>query len=230
MLLSPVLYSRAFLCLLKLEVLDIRLSVVRNFMPLMGFIEAVVSLLCEYVRGWTILLTLSLKSIPGDENMLKNTFNISIAIMSIFATNVFASDDKCKLEVDVMEGSTINTINVSESVQVGTIHLKLSNGFEEDGGVIGRITSQNEYTGASTLDHNVFFTDGSRIETTGDQAQITDDDGSGCSFTVVETINDFWGPKTFKRASGTITAEGTISFCEGANGNSFKLTGTVCLK
>ncbi len=26
--------------------------------------------------------------------MLKNTFNISIAIMSIFATNVFASDDK----------------------------------------------------------------------------------------------------------------------------------------
>lgn len=198
-------------------------------MPLMGFIEAVVSLLCEYVRGWTNLLTLRLISIPGDENMLKNTFNISIAIMSIFATNVFASDDKCKLEVDVMEGSTINTINVSESVQVGTIHLKLSNGFEEDGGVIGRITSQNE-TGGSTLDHNVFFTDGSRIETTGDQAQITGGDGSGCSFTVEETINDFWGTKTFKRASGTIEAKGTINFCEGTNGNYFTLSGTLCLK
>ena len=168
--------------------------------------------------------------------MLKNIFNVSIVIMSIFATDVFASNDECKTEVNV--AGTIETTNVSQTIQVGTIHLQLSQGeeenkevvFEKNGGIIGRITSQNADTGETTLDHHIFFTDGSKIETTGDRAQITADHGTGCSFDVTEIISDFWGTKEFKRASGEITANGTISFCEGANGNHFELGGTVCLK
>ena len=154
--------------------------------------------------------------------------------MSIFTMNVFASNDQCK--ENTVTG-TVDTVNVSQTLQVGTIHLQLTseNGkvvFEEDGGLIGRITSQNIETGESTLNHHIIFADGSRIETTGDQAQIT---GPGpnypaCSFSVTEIISNFWGTKEFKRASGTITAEGYISFCDGQNGNHFDLSGTVCLK
>jgi len=163
--------------------------------------------------------------------MLKNIFNVSIAIMSIFATDVFANDE-CKKEAEVT--GTIDTINVSQSIQVGTIHLILSDAddgevvFDEKGGIIGRITSQEGLK--STLDHHIFLADGSGIETTDDEAQIIGDDGTGCSFAVTETITKLWGTKKFKRASGTIYATGTISFCEGANGNHFTLQGTVCLK
>ena len=163
--------------------------------------------------------------------MRKNILTVLIITMTIFTTDVFASDE-CKLETTVT--GTVDTINVSQSIQVGTIHLQLSNAngevvFEEDGGVIGRITSQDMSTGISTLDHNIIFTDGSRIETDGDVAQILSVPPT-CSFEVMETISNFWGTKEFKKASGEITAIGTISFCEGANGNHFDLSGTVCLK
>ena len=165
--------------------------------------------------------------------MPKNIFNVSIVMMSFFATNVFASNDECKLETTV--AGTVDTINVSPSLQVGTIHLKLfkDNGavmFEEDGGIIGIVTSQNG-TGGSTLDHDITFADGSKIETTRDTAQITGVNGDPtCSFTVAEEINNFWGTERFKRATGKIYAIGTISFCEGENSNHFVLSGTVCLK
>jgi len=167
----------------------------------------------------------------GVEHMRKNYFTVLIITMTIFTTEVFASDE-CKLETTVT--GTVDTVNVSQSIQVGTIHLQLSNAngevvFEEDGGVIGRITSQNT-SGGSTLDHNIIFTDGSRIETDGDVAQIVGVNDPACSFSVVETISNFWGTKKFKQSSGEITAIGTISFCDGANGNHFDLSGTVCLK
>ena len=175
--------------------------------------------------------------------MLKNIFNVSIVMMSIFATDVFASNDECKTEVNV--AGTIETTNVSQTIQVGTIRLILSDDkdkvvFDKKGGIIGRITSQSqdETTGLpkSTLDHHIIFTDGSRIETNGDIAELKwppiafDANGEPCAFNVTETVSDIWGTKTFKRASGTITATGTISFCEGANGNRFILDGKVCLK
>lgn len=153
--------------------------------------------------------------------------------MSILATNVAAGGDECKSLTSVY--GTVDTVNVSETIQVGTIHLKLINEkgdvkYEEDGAIVGRVTSSDPETGASTLDHHIFFTDGSTIETTDDQAQLIPPFTSPCSFNVVETINNFWGTKEFKRASGNIYANGTISFCEGSNGNHFDLSGTVCLK
>jgi hypothetical protein len=169
--------------------------------------------------------------------MRKNIFYVSIAIMSIFATDVMADDVVCNhpLTLHNVVGS-IDTINVGQSVQVGTIHLQLISEkkgkvvFEEDGGIIGRVTSINTgvYPIESTLNHHIVFADGSTIETNGDQAEMYPT--STCSFSVTETISNLWGTKQFKRASGVITANGTVSFCEGANGNHFDLEGTVCLK
>ena len=169
--------------------------------------------------------------------MRKNIFYVSIAIMSIFATDVIANDDACK-SLTTVSGS-VDTINVSQSIQVGTIHLQLisvNNGkvvFEEDGGIVGRVTSQDT-TGGSTLNHHIIFADGSKIETNGDEAQITGvtsgDVVPPCSFEVTEIISDLWGTRDFKKASGMIYAVGTVNFCEGTNGNHFDLQGTVCLK
>jgi len=57
--------------------------------------------------------------------MRKNVFYVSIAIMSIFATDVIA-DIICDqpLTPHTVVGS-IDTINVGQTVQVGTIHLEL---------------------------------------------------------------------------------------------------------
>jgi hypothetical protein len=164
--------------------------------------------------------------------MRKNCLYVLIVIMSIITTDVTASGDECK-SLTTVYGS-VDTINVSETIQIGTIHLQLvaDNGqvkYDEDGAIVGTVTSSNPETGESTLDHHIFFADGSRIETTDDHAQITSIT-TPCSFTVEETINNFWGTKAFKRASGDIHANGTVSFCEGSNGNHFDLEGTVCLK
>ncbi len=165
-------------------------------------------------------------------NMRKNMIYISIVIMSIITTDVIAGGKDCNSLTTVY--GTVDTINVSETIQVGTIHLQLmaENGtvkFEENGAIVGRVTSSDPETGESTLDHHIFFADGSRIETEGDQAQITSFN-SECSFNVSETISNFWGTKKFKRASGEIYAIGVVSFCDGENGNHFELSGTVCLK
>ena len=152
--------------------------------------------------------------------------------MSIFAADVIADDDSCKSPATVY--GSVDTINLTQSIQVGSIHLQLisdNNGkvvFEEDGGIVGRVTSQDS-TGGSTLDHHIIFADGSTIETNDDKAQITGVT-SPCSFEVKEIISDLWGTRAFKKASGMIYAVGTVNFCEGTNGNHFELTGTVCLK
>jgi hypothetical protein len=168
--------------------------------------------------------------------MQKNIFYVSIAIMSIFATDVMADDDACRSPATVY--GSVDTINVSESLQVGTIHLQLiseKNGkvvFEEDGGIVGRVTSTNtdEFPLIrSTLNHHIVFADGSTIETNGDQAEMYPT--SACSFEpVIEIISNLWGTREFKKASGVILANGTVNFCDGTNGNHFELTGTVCLK
>jgi hypothetical protein len=53
--------------------------------------------------------------------MRKNVFYVSIAIMSIFATDVIADDGACKFLTTV--SGSVDTINVSPLIQVGTIHL-----------------------------------------------------------------------------------------------------------
>ena len=172
--------------------------------------------------------------------MRKNIYYVTIAFISTFATDVIA-DGTCSppLTPHTVVGS-IATTNVGQSVQVGTIYIKLfSEGddpesavpvFEEDGGIVGRIDSINTdvYPITATLNHHIVTTNGGTIDTNGDQAMMTP--LSDCYFQVSEIISNLQGTKEFKKVSGEVFAEGTVSFCEGANGNNFELSGTVCFQ
>jgi hypothetical protein len=99
---------------------------------------------------------------------------------------------------------------------------------------MGRITSQDfDQNGniIATLSHTIAFEDGSVIETSGDQAFLNPaPDYNYCVFEhVEEIISNFWGTKTFKRATGEIIATGSIYGEDCGNKNGFTLTGTVCL-
>ena len=173
---------------------------------------------------------------------MKNIKNIvlasSMAITAMTAVNAMGASCPSGYTETSVSGS-ISTINISETQQFGSIEMQLTNTnksgkvlFDEGGTLIGTITGQtvDDYgRPVSILSHSIKFNDGSTIETVGDEATITGANSS-CSFVVEEFISNFWGTQTFKRATGEIRADGSISFppyCE--NQNTFELKGTVCL-
>lgn len=141
--------------------------------------------------------------------------------------------DECKKPATV--SGKVETINLSETLQLGEIELTLTSGkhgktvFDETGGVIGRITESNPLTGESYLNHSIIFQGGTRIETEGDYAKIQYP-LSACSFAVVETISNYRGSGVFYGATGEIVATGTVSVPPCPNKNEFTLSGTVCMK
>ena len=174
--------------------------------------------------------------------MKKNLFKLSFIILSISSANSFANPSCTETTVS----GTVTTTNIWSSpgilptVQTGTIHLMLTsdggeegNVFNETGGILGRITSQNLNEGTITLNHTVFFSEGNTLESMNDQAQIiAPTDNTYTSFYVTETINNFWGTRKFKGASGEIRAgedeyPGIINY---GGENTFELSGTICLK
>lgn len=174
--------------------------------------------------------------------MKKTILVISMAFVALTTVNAMASS--CPggyTETDV--SGTVSTINVGpnqegQQQQLGTIEMRLTSTnkrgkilFDESGTVFGTETERTE-TG-SILSHVIRFDDGSTIETMGDEATILYPTSACPSFVVEEVISNFWGTQAFKRATGEIWAEGSISFpssdpgCE--NKNEFSLSGTVCL-
>ncbi len=172
--------------------------------------------------------------------MNKYILKLSFASLILFSFSLLA-DDGCKgTEADV--SGYVNTTNIYNDgiptgMQAGEVHLILTskdgnNGdlLDKIGGVVGRITSQDNFGRPATLNHNMIFEDGVVIETTGDEVKefAPTYPFDSCSFNMVEEITNIWGTKEFKNASGTITATGTINLC--GESNQFILTGTVCLK
>jgi outer membrane lipoprotein SlyB len=171
---------------------------------------------------------------------MKNTFLAgSLAVVTLCSVNAMgASCPKDSRETAV--SGTVSTINISETQQVGSIELTLiKNGdgkvlFDQHGTVVGTITgTDTDEAGrpVTILSHVISFDDGSSIETMGDTATILYPTSEQlCSFVVEEIISNFWGTQIFKRATGTIRADGEISFPPAcANQNQFDLSGTVCL-
>jgi hypothetical protein len=172
------------------------------------------------------------------KNMRKIVLASSMAIMTMTAVNAMGAACPSGYTETIVSGS-ISTINISETQQFGQIEMQLTNTnkkgkvlFDESGTLIGTITDQtvDDYgRPVSILSHSVTFNDGSTIETVGDEATITGGI-SECSFVVEEVIGNFWGTQAFKRATGEIRADGSISvppYCD--NQNTFELSGTVCL-
>ena len=168
------------------------------------------------------------------KNMKKTLIASSMALLTITAVNAMGADCPNGYTETYVSGS-VSTINISATEQFGNIEMQLTSTnksgkvlFDESGTIHGEITDQS-VQGISILSHTISFEDGSTIETMGDVATVT---GiiSECAFVVEEVISNFWGTQTFKRATGEIRADGSISFppyC--TNENEFVLSGTVCL-
>ena len=156
----------------------------------------------------------------------------SLAFVSLTTMNALGSSCPDNYTDGFVSG-TVSTQNISETQQAGTINMKLTknqeNGkvlFEQSGTVFGTITGQTEK--GPTLSHVITFADGNIIVTFGDQATFLYPT-SNFSFVVNEVISNFWGTGVFKRATGTIDADGSISVPPCENSNQFELSGTVCL-
>jgi hypothetical protein len=172
------------------------------------------------------------------KNMKKTFLASSMAILTMTAINAMGANCPDGYTETSVSGS-VSTINISETQQFGSIDMKLTKAtgkkekvlFDESGDLLGTITDRSDDGLVTTLSHTITFDDGSTIETMGDKSTLgSPTSPDWCSFLVEEIISNFWGTQTFKRATGEIRADGSISFppyCE--NQNTFELSGTVCL-
>lgn len=175
------------------------------------------------------------------------------SICLMHSISAFAGKDLICYEV----GGTVETENVSDTVQVGTIYVELTNKmtgeveFAEEGLLIGTITDSDMIT--TTLSHHAQFSSGNKFTTVGDKAVIThpfvrrvleDESGSPilgedgqpipCSFFIAETLTDITkGSKFFaksKKVLQSVHADGYVSRCPDENSNFFELSGEFCKK
>ena len=135
----------------------------------------------------------------------------------------------------------VTTMNLSATKQVGQICVALvtvdgREVFDDCGAVVGKITSMDPATGASTLNHTALFDRGDSFHTENDLAQITgvlavDATGTPCAMSVQEHISNLkWGTGAFNKATMDVWADGSISFCPDKNLNSFQFAGEGCVR
>jgi hypothetical protein len=136
----------------------------------------------------------------------------------------------------------VNTINVSENAQQGTIKLVLKDElhnevFSDSGELYGLITGASS-DGTIFLSHTALFSKKmDRFITIGDKSIITgirklNDDDVPCSYFISENINTIaFGSGFFKKVTSVnINADGFISTCISENENGFDLSGEICVK
>ena len=179
--------------------------------------------------------------------MTNKKLAVSMAFSSIFVTNAMAGQCEKNFQ-EVKVTGTVNTRNVTSAMQVGTIDMQLTSVkkgkvlFDKVGAVVGQITSQgiDGSTGLpfATLDHHITFEHRVEIKTTGDVATIYGDPTTGEPVYVEEVLSNFEGTKTFKNATGELTATGflnssvdyNIETGEYSSSNFFELSGHLCIK
>ncbi len=167
---------------------------------------------------------------------------LSLAVASMTATNLMAAECE-KDSQEVWVSGSVDTVNISSEVQVGTIELQLTSVtknkviFNERGAIVGQITaiipSPLPNPPTIILDHDIYFNDGVTIETSGDQAIALGNPLEETDIPVSEVISNFWGTKIFKKATGEINAVGTLNATGQTDGllhNIFDLSGSLCLK
>lgn len=134
----------------------------------------------------------------------------------------------------------VDTINVPETTQIGTIELLLldeedNEAFRGTGDLIGTITGGNLFL--AYLSHTANFGEGDLFTTSDDEARVTGvrkllKDGTPCSFFIQEKITKIvQGSGFFTNATEVeVHADGYVSTCiaDGENENEFELTGYLC--
>jgi hypothetical protein len=173
--------------------------------------------------------------------MKKKNLAIPVAILSMAATNIMASECPKDFQEVTVSGE-VNTQNIPEtegSLQQGTIDMQLTSVkndkvlFDQRGAVLGHITGFDFefYPPVVLLDHDITFAHGGEIETNGDRATVDIFPPDQPNVGVVEVISNFWGSKTFKNATGEIVATGLLTTFDDA-GNLYKyfeLSGSLCI-
>lgn len=177
-----------------------------------------------------------------------------IAGFLTFASAAIAGNDPICYHV----GGTVEMENVSDVVQVGAIHLVLTNNltgvteFDETGDLVGSVTGQDMATGTTFLSHSAQFSAGNKFTTTGDAAvlnfnneetpgnpirySVLDENGTPipCSFWIYEKLTNLKKASRFfakaRKLDQNIEATGFVSNCPGENLNYFVLTGEFCRK
>ncbi len=176
---------------------------------------------------------------------MKNQFiAISVLMASIGAANMASAACDAAFQEASVSG-TVDTLNVSQSLQVGTIDMRLTSVkkdkvlFDQRGAIVGQVVGMVPGEGPLTvfLDHDITFANGVEIETSGDTATVYGDPTTQLDVPVMEVIDNFWGSKIFRKATGEIVAQGTLNILQGYTPagdpilrNEFELSGTLCLK
>lgn len=132
-------------------------------------------------------------------------------------------------------------MNISQTRQIGQVCLTLTTAdgreiFEDCGAMLGKVTSMDAETGASTLNHTAVFDYLESFQTLNDAAQVTgvldvDADGNPCAFSATEhLIKIRSGTGIFYGATIDVMAEGSISYCPDKNLNTFQMSGHGCVR
>ena len=169
-----------------------------------------------------------------------------------YSNTLFAGAEDCVNagSTPYTAGGTVTTENVSPTLQMGNIHLTLSepNGtaFDKTGSLVGNITGA-ESTYVTLLSHTASFSQGKGnvFVTSGDQAQVMgvrlfddsgnlllDTDGDPCSFLIRESITKIvQGTGFFNNVTEVeIVADGYVSNCPSENKNYFDISGHLCVE
>lgn len=166
-----------------------------------------------------------------------------IALTLLASTAITGYSNTAFAETCYTAGGTVNTVNVSQTQQVGEIRLILSDHndteFDKTGSLVGNITDADGF-GTTILSHTASFSKGhgNIFVTSGDTAVLaypyvrnTLEDGTPCSFYIHESItNIVQGSGFFNHLTeAEVYADGYISNCPGENMNSFDISGTLCV-
>ena len=171
---------------------------------------------------------------------------LKVVALTLLASTAITGYAKTALaETCYTAGGSVTTENVSSNLQVGNIHLTLSDHndteFDKTGSLVGTITGADG-AGTTILSHTARFSNGhgNMFVTNGDKATLaypyvrkTLEDGvTPCSFFIHESITNIaQGTGFFKHITGTeIFADGYISNCPNDNENHFELSGTLCVE
>ncbi len=146
------------------------------------------------------------------------------------------ADDDCERRGEV--SGYVETVNLNELLQYGVaaIHIerKGKTFFEGEGVIIGQVVGSHTPPGfpepLPILNHTIYFSDGTKLQTFGDKVESLISTGP-CTFSAVEKITNAEGTKKLKKLEDdghAILAIGTVSYCPDNPRNSFNLEGTVC--
>ncbi len=140
---------------------------------------------------------------------------------------------ECDKEERLAEVSgQVITTNLSEYIQVGQIHLKLTDVddgavlFEGKGGIMGQKIKEQD--GITYLNHYACFNAKDCLFTRKDKAVIVGPP-VGCDIPVREEIRRISGKGSLENLRARVVAEGTISLCPGQQ-NQLVLQGWACLE